>query len=218
MIRTFLLLLTLTCTQIVSAQQWESTLTGIVYKNDEPAIFVQIWILENSDTINYLETTETGRFSLTNQFCAENNYSLVIKNECPQQIFPVYIANQSTQNISNYLFDTLTVYKCCNLKLKAWVYKINSVELVESIDLKEIKRLLHEYPNLQLKFFQCASPFDRKRIIKKRMKLFRELLRSSDIDCTRILFPQHPETPDSYVSDSTYFNGLPHISGIVVSL
>lgn len=119
MIRT--LFLVLTCTQTATAQQWESTVIGVVCKNDEPAIFVQIRILENSDTINYLETTETGSFSLSNQFCAENNYSLVIKNECQEQIFPVYIANQSNQHIRNYLFDTLTVYKCCSLKPKARV-------------------------------------------------------------------------------------------------
>lgn len=213
-----LLLLCISQAFQLNAQNSGTRVTGNVYANNQLGDYVHVYLLENSDTIHHFKTNTTGSFNFNPQFCAENDYKLVICNYCYSYDVPLTITGYATMMTQEFIFDSIAMMKCCILRSPMGnVYGVNASVPKEQIDLQRIKIIMDEYPGMRITFFQCASPNDRKRIVKKRMLAFQQSVIRAGIDSSRVSFPNHPEIPDSHISDTTLFTE-PHIGGVIVFL
>lgn len=202
------------------AQSWESTVTGTVYGTNSPVFGVQVYLLENADTINRFTTENYGLFELTSIFCVENNYTLVIVKKCFRERYPIYISGKSTPEIQHYFFDTLNILRCCipGILPPAMVYTENRSHSIIKMDIRLIQELLLEYPSMKMAFVQGTLPGERKRVIRKRMQQFEKEIQKSGLDLNRVSFPTNPGIPDFTVAENDAFGLHPYITAKIVSL
>ena len=198
----------------LNAQTWDCRIYGTIRKSSgEAKENCTIVIFRNEDTICKTSTNQTGNFDLSVPFASGNNYTLLYESFENAEKVILYRKTDSIPRLSYLLNLTLRNIKWDKFDNSAY-YELNETSVYQNFDLKFLKHSLIENPGVCVEFIQTWNPEEKKKVARKRMKIFRNQLLEAGINPKQVSFSkQIMDLSQEETSESRS-----RIEGVVVSL